>query len=374
MTQRKTSLLQRLTAAALSVGLLLTLTACSGAPAETTQPVTTEPVITQSTEQTVPETTAAPELNYENLVTDAYTFAYRDDDGFDYCYHIPKVNLESCAAINSEMYTTLMEIINVNVHQAIEEYDYPDTGYMLYTWGHREDVVSILANATDAYTEWTEYHVFYLNPETGARCDKAALLQAYGLTEQSFSDQVYAVLRAYWDEKLQSEAYQTDDYLKKISGDLVGQTLAPENIAAAIPYIESDGRLTFLATVYVPAGAGEYKVSFDFETGEQLPYRLCTVDHTADLPAEKEPVINLSAEDAYAIACEYWDYQEGDVAEETGFELYLVENGTFEEDDVFYYGFLLRWLVSGEDGSKWLSTIDQVYVNAETGECSYLIN
>ena len=127
MNQHKTGLLQRLTAAALSVGLLLTLTACSGAPAETTQPVTTEPVITQSTEQTVPETTAAPELNYENLVTDAYTFAYRDDDGFDYCYHIPKVNLESCAAVNNEMYTTLMEIINVNVHQAIEEYDYPDT-------------------------------------------------------------------------------------------------------------------------------------------------------------------------------------------------------------------------------------------------------
>lgn len=77
----------------------------------------------------------------------------------------------------------------------------------------------------------------------------------------------------------------------------------------------------------------------------------------------------ISPEQAYAIACEYWDYHEGDIADETGFELYLVDDGMIEYSGTMYYFFRLRWLVVGEDGTAWLSTVDQVYVHAETGEC-----
>ena len=44
-----------------------------------------------------------------------------------------------------------------------------------------------------------------------------------------------------------------------------------------------------------------------------------------------------------------------------------------EYGGTMYYFFRLRWLVVGEDGTAWLSTVDQVYIHAETGECFYTI-
>lgn len=87
--------------------------------------------------------------------------------------------------------------------------------------------------------------------------------------------------------------------------------------------------------------------------------------------AHENNIGGISAEQAYAIACKYWDYQEGDIAEETGFELYLIEDGTIEKNGIMYYCYRLRWLVDDGEGSGWLSTVDYLYINAKTGECNH---
>lgn len=74
----------------------------------------------------------------------------------------------------------------------------------------------------------------------------------------------------------------------------------------------------------------------------------------------------MSESEAIEYASDYWDYEEGDVSEESGFPIAIqVQDGPTEENP--YYTLALRWLV---ENSHW-STIDLVHVNAYTGECSY---
>lgn len=127
-----------------------------------------------------------PEIDYENLVTDAYRYVYRDEYGQDNCYHIPQVNLESCASVNADINRTLTNIIDQNVHKPIRENEMPFIWRMLYVWGHESSVVSILVEAADNFTEHADYFPYYLSLETGAQIDKAELLAAFGLSEQDF--------------------------------------------------------------------------------------------------------------------------------------------------------------------------------------------
>lgn len=85
-------------------------------------------------------------------------------------------------------------------------------------------------------------------------------------------------------------------------------------------------------------------------------------------PAE-EPKTVLTEEEAYELAVKYWDW-----------EPYYDENGelvtsvsttiaSFGETIPGYYSFHLKWWVD----DHW-STIDSVYVNKNTGECTYSID
>lgn len=74
---------------------------------------------------------------------------------------------------------------------------------------------------------------------------------------------------------------------------------------------------------------------------------------------------SMSQEDAYDMACAYWDYSEDEP------DLYLNEGNSVEYDGTLYYVYSLSWMVYSEDGSpSHLSTIDWLYINSETGKCS----
>ena len=78
----------------------------------------------------------------------------------------------------------------------------------------------------------------------------------------------------------------------------------------------------------------------------------------------------ISEEEAYEIACDYWNYYDGKVAEETGFTLFIIYDGLLEKSGGNYHAFRLRWWIPENNLA---STIDYLYINAETGECSYSI-
>ena len=80
-------------------------------------------------------------------------------------------------------------------------------------------------------------------------------------------------------------------------------------------------------------------------------------------------VVNISEEEAHRIAYDYWNYSPNDTS---GDERRLIYEGMVETPDgKQHYAFRLKWRVYDSDGSYHVSTIDQVYINAETGECIY---
>ena len=88
-----------------------------------------------------------------------------------------------------------------------------------------------------------------------------------------------------------------------------------------------------------------------------------TPETATPTPETAAPSVTISEEEARAIAESYWNFHEGDIAEETGFPLGVQMQDSPPSSDE--YRFALRWLV---DNSHW-STLDAIYINPTTGEC-----
>ena len=74
----------------------------------------------------------------------------------------------------------------------------------------------------------------------------------------------------------------------------------------------------------------------------------------------------ISEDNAYALACDWWEHSDSDA--QAGIS--IVSDGIVESNNLSYYAYRLCWLVSNEDGTSNLSTLERLYINAETGECS----
>jgi outer membrane protein assembly factor BamB len=73
----------------------------------------------------------------------------------------------------------------------------------------------------------------------------------------------------------------------------------------------------------------------------------------------------ISQEEALEIASAYWDFQEGDVAEDTGYPLGVLPCWTeTASNGRLCYVMQFQWLV---DNDHW-STLDRIFVDADTGE------
>lgn len=469
------SLFHRLIAAAVSAVLMANLTACTKAPAQPTHPphlIITEPEATnpQSPTETAsiqPVATTIPKANidYRNLVTDAYTDALINKYGSQCCYHIPQFNLpfNSAEQLNGKIYKQCFDILQKDVYNYIMDDEwYPFIGEMVYIWNYKDDLASVVIQIDAIDVAYWEYYVYTISTATGQEISMDELLTQFGMDRKAYYDLVYKRLTQYWDEWL-ADAESNGNFLANDTffKECVARTLSDENICKTTPYINSNGGLSFVAEIYSMAGADSYLHLINAEGELEADYLECTQSHTycssvsADdplqyfiencdrryfsaaeisgldaeelvyarnaiyaksgrifnmeklasyftkyswyapsIPAEEftEDMLNqyqtanrdlivareseldgITAEEAYAIACEYWDYQEGEIDEETGFELYMIDDGMLEHDGTAYYSFRLRWQVTSENGESWLSTVDQVYINARTGECSYTI-
>lgn len=90
--------------------------------------------------------------------------------------------------------------------------------------------------------------------------------------------------------------------------------------------------------------------------------------------SQPSAIANISEDEAYEIACEYWNYTPGCVSEDTGYKLFLVYDGQIKKKGNQYYIFRLRWWIPEEAGwGNRTATIDSLYVNAKTGECTYSV-
>lgn len=298
-------------------------------------------------------------------VDDVYSQDIRVNDNLLYGYHIPRVHLSGnyADAINTEIYNSLYSVAEDSVKQ-IGEYGYPSSSAGIsYRWAVNGNILSLVILRQGEYA-LDEYMVYNINISSGEEVSTASLIQAAGLSEGEYYEKAKQVLGSRfwsgWDPSSANFGYQ---YFVDFFNEQLKRTISNENIDQSHPYINENGQLCMIVRLYSLAGADSYWHDLNMIEFELSPYY-------ASEAVKITHAINISEDEAYQIACDYWDYSEGDVAEESGFELYLVFDGLTEKaDGNHYYAFRLRWLVN--EGH--MSTVDYLYINAETGETSYSV-
>ena len=277
---------------ALALALLLTLSVFSGCsvhvdlnidqektPPETqsaeTKPTATEP----PTEATEPPVV----IDYDNLVCDAYSDVITETVyGYEstFCYHIPQFNLPDDRAkeANDKIYTELYAILDEKVYHT--EAEYPWISLMHYNWGANGRVASVVIRTSMTDYDWTTYQAYTISLETGKVLSAAEVAAAFDLTEEGFYDTVRDTMTRYWKAQ-KEEMLKQGSFLEEMIDELANQTLADENVRDAVPYINRDGELCFIAMLASPAGAGAYYHLWN--TGEEIheEFVRCDLEHPA---------------------------------------------------------------------------------------------
>ena len=221
-----------------------------------------------------------PKIDYENLVSDAYADAFTDDYDCEYCFHIPQFNLYGDLAqqVNQTIYDRCYSILERDAYSCMDEYGYSELGEMLYCWGYQGDLASVVIETNASMWADTQYQVYSISTATGSEVSMDDLLAIYGMDRESFYDLVHSRLNQYWDEM----RIHRDNVGNDFFNDRVTRTLADENIRKAVPFINPDGGLSFVANIYSLAAGDCYWHLINAEGSLETVYMECTKDHSKD--------------------------------------------------------------------------------------------
>lgn len=282
-------------------------------------------------------------------------------------FHIPKILIGSkeLTKINQRIYDEFYDDVQYSL-QMIEEFGIPTISSLTYDWWVNGDILTVMTTAIYYVDDNYAYRSIHsISISESREVTKSEILAACGFTEQEYHDlAVTALGSAFYDLVY---PYKDSIFYNEDPNDYYERSISDENIERTQVFINEEGHLSIYGSVYLPVGNGssEYVIDLeDFELSEYygLPLSIET--------SSQEHPINLSEDEAYEIAVTYWSYTDGETDGDTGNQLYLTYSGFYEQPDGnHYYFYLLRWMTS--DGI--LSTIDWVYVNAETGVCTYEI-
>ena len=303
-----------------------------------------------------------------DLVTDAYVETIVGEYG-ECRFAIPQINIagETAESINKEIWDELY----VGVLEEIRaKRPYFGGEYIKYEWAVNGSILSLWIESQPAWDlDWLDYYVYNVDIFTGTFLSNEDVIIAAGFTPEEYYEKAKQVLGSkYWSNWERDNEQFYDKYFVEMFNQQLRNTVSDENVHETTPFFNSDGQLCFLAQIYSMAGADSYWGIHNIENFEFLPYY-------AEDAVLLTHNVNITEDEAYKMACDYWNYVPGSIAEETGFELFLVYDGLMEEyDGNHYYSFRLRWWVPMEAGiGNYLSTIDYLYINAETGKCTSYI-
>ncbi|MGN0159431.1 MAG: hypothetical protein ACI39W_09930 [Brotaphodocola sp.] len=203
-------------------------------------------------------TMSQPELKTVQ-VTDIFSDSIWDDFSKKaLCYHIPQILLdgEPLESENARIYNCLYDVLKREVYDTKRGTKYnPELADMAYSWGQKDEAVSVIVETNQLNYAWTEYYVYNISAVTGEELSAYELLRIYDISEEEFYTQVKSALNAYWDVRRQ-------DVISFVGEDefhsLVERTVADESIKKAIPYVGTDGELCMVAAIFSPAGADYY--------------------------------------------------------------------------------------------------------------------
>ena len=303
-------------------------------------------------------------IDFDNLVSDA--FSYTDaGESSSFEYHIPKINIDDAAIaqLNQEIYAGLEYD---HIASDIAAYGFADHSAS-YQWSVNGSILSLVTKTDDTMAAWTEYSVYNISILDGTEITDEELVSSVGLSMDDYYIKVEQALGSkYWEGwDRANEQFQNNSFCEMFNAQLEN-TISQENLRKALPYLNSEGQLCIIAPIYSMAGADYYYHELNLSDLTLIPDYKYGVEIQAH-------AINISQEEAYQIACDYWDFTPGDVADETGFELFVSYDTTitWQNSGKSYYCYLLRWMVDAGSDTAHLSTCDWVYIDAESGECSF---
>ena len=303
-------------------------------------------------------------IDFDNLVSDA--FSYTDaGESSSFEYHIPKINIDDAAIaqLNQEIYAGLEYD---HIASDIAAYGFADHSAS-YQWSVNGSILSLVTKTDDTMAAWTEYSVYNISILDGTEITDEELVSSVGLSMDDYYIKVEQALGSkYWEGwDRANEQFQNNSFCEMFNAQLEN-TISQENLRKALPYLNSEGQLCIIAPIYSMAGADYYYHELNLSDLTLIPDYKYGVEIQAH-------AINISQEEAYQIACDYWDFTPGDVADETGFELFVSYDTTItsQNSGKTYYCYLLRWMVDAGSDTAHLSTCDWVYIDAESGDCSF---
>ena len=303
-------------------------------------------------------------IDFDNLVSDAFSYIDAGESS-SFEYHIPKINIDDAAIaqLNQEIYAGLEYD---HIASDIAAYGFADHSAS-YQWSVNGSILSLVTKTDNTMAAWTEYSVYNISILDGTEITDEELVSSVGLSMDDYYIKVEQALGSkYWEGwDRANEQFLNNSFCEMFNAQLEN-TISEENVRKALPYLNTEGQLCIIVPIYSMAGADYYYHELNLSDFTLIPdYKDGVETQTA--------MINISQEEAYQIACDYWDFTPGDVSDETGFELFVTYDTTITSQNSrkTYYCYLLRWMVDAETEMAHLSTCDWVYIDAESGECSF---
>lgn len=286
-------------------------------------------------------------------------------------YRIPEIHLtgDTVEKINTELYDALYPVIQNSVSE-IAEYGYPwSSEEISYDWVVNGDILSLVVENRKLpdYGAGTEYYVYNISISDGTVLSTESVVAAAGFSMEEYYKQAELVLGShYWSGwELSNGNFENSDFVSWFN-DALQKTISQDNVNQSFPYMNEQGQLCIVAKIYSLAGAEYYwnnlnMINFELNPNYNKSAQLKvseTADGNATVPA---PAAKINQEEALQIARKYWNCASD---ESSGF--WIQDQGTQEKNGKNYYRFALRQKV--ED--HW-STMDWVYIDAETGEPAF---
>lgn len=312
---------------------------------------------------------------YDKLVTDAYSYEYENEEG-EFKYKIPKINLsgDNFSKINDEIYKIYS---SDNGYDDIETYvknvengEYPIVYEIDYSWGVKDDVLSIVIEHRISNNGLTSYDVYNLDINDGSEISNSQVVALSGFSADEYDEKTKQAVGSYFWNNLAHDGFFEDEFGVKSFNDSLKRSLSSEYMDRRTPYFNDNQELCIIVAYRPLAGSDTDFINLNLENFELVPdydkeAELSYVNNTTESVANTM----LSQDDAYQIACDYWDYQPGDTAGEDNKELAVVYDSiNTGKDGREYYLFVLKWYVNGSS-----SAVDYVYIDMENGSCKMSI-
>ncbi|MBR3468255.1 MAG: hypothetical protein IKH28_00930 [Lachnospiraceae bacterium] len=198
-------------------------------------------------------------------VTTQLEMMLTDDNGNEFRMIIPKliVDGKEATAINA----ALKEFVEQN--HPLEKTSYMDGDTekwsvdgeeTSYEWGVKGNMVSIVIQADETFTDGFRYDIFNYNVDTLEAASNEEVIRAFGMTVDEFNGKVADAYRAYWN---------SSTYLQKYMADLDKSIDAiPSNVT---PFVTPDGGAGAAGLIYNSGSQFPERIKcFDLETLEKV--------------------------------------------------------------------------------------------------------